>query len=145
MFFSNETGLRIHQIAAGERADAADGFDEPGPQLGQIGGYRRCFSQRCWSAEHRLGSSMNNFRSRCFGPSRCRRRTHIRGCGRCQAGRSGATLAAAQLVELLQNRIEADGVARFDGLEQGDFEQDFLGRGVAQPQFGVGQRLPGCA
>ena len=43
------------------------------------------------------------------------------------------------MVELLQNRIEADGVAGFDGFKHGDFEQNFLGRGVAQPKFGIGQ------
>src|SRR5208283_6112410 len=32
-----------------------------------------------------------------------------------------------------------DGVAGFDGFEQGDFEQNFPGRGVAQPEFGIGQ------
>ena len=31
------------------------------------------------------------------------------------------------------------GIARFDGPQQGDFHQDFLGGGVAQAQLGVGK------
>ena len=34
------------------------------------------------------------------------------------------------------------GVARLDGLEQRDFDEDFLRGRVAQAAFGVGQALP---
>ena len=49
--------------------------------------------------------------------------------------------AAAQLVELFQYRIEADGIARLDGPEHGNFQQDFLGRNVAQAKFRIGQHF----
>ena len=49
--FLERNRMRIHEIAAGERTDAANGFHQPGPQPGQIGGYRRVLSaQGRWSA-----------------------------------------------------------------------------------------------
>ena len=42
---------------------------------------------------------------------------------------------------MLEHRVEAHGVARFDGVEQGDFDEDFLRRGVAQAGFRVGQHF----
>ena len=36
--FVERNRLRIHEITAGERTDAANGFNQPGPQPGQVGG-----------------------------------------------------------------------------------------------------------
>ena len=74
-----------------------------------------------------------------FAPDR---RPALRAAGGWRGRRDArATLAAAQLVELFQDGIEADGVARLNGLEHRDFQQDFLGRGVAQAEFGIGQHF----
>jgi len=41
--FLKQNRLRIHEIAPGERTDAANSFNQPGPQPGQIGGNGWCF------------------------------------------------------------------------------------------------------
>ena len=48
--FLERNRLGIHEITAGERTDAANGFNQLGPQPGQIGGDRRRFGQACTDA-----------------------------------------------------------------------------------------------
>ena len=67
--------------------------------------------------------------------SRARRRGGLRQARRLRR------FDAAQLVQLLQHGVERHGVARLDGLEQRDFDENFLGGGVAQAQFRVGQHF----
>ena len=44
-------------------------------------------------------------------------------------------------LKLFQHRVDADGIAGFDGLQQRDFNKDFLRGGVAQAAFGIGQHF----
>src|ERR1035437_4101692 len=44
--FLKQNRLCIHEIAAGERTDAANGFNQLCPQPGQVSGPRRRFGQR---------------------------------------------------------------------------------------------------
>ena len=45
------------------------------------------------------------------------------------------------MLKLIQDGVDADGMARLDGLEQGDLDVDLSGSGFAQATFGLGQHF----
>src|SRR6266571_1624944 len=53
----------------------------------------------------------------------------------------GAAALLAQLLQLLQDRVNIEGVAGLHGFEQGHFEKNLFGRGIAQTAFRLAQDL----
>ena len=118
--------MRVHKIAARERADPAHGFDKLRPQdptrspetgaatsasvAAQMAAARRAPARRVSA-----GSLFRN------GPGWCPAFAAQDGtwssCGR-RGYNACAALAGAQLVQLFQHGVERQGVARFDGAEQ---------------------------
>ena len=111
--------MGVHQIAARERADPADGVDQLRPQFRQIAG--TATGAALPPARRGAGGGF-----RCWRPvlaaatarakSRRGRGVRLAGLAR-RAQRAGAALPA-QLVQLFQHGVQRQRVARLDGAEQ---------------------------
>ena len=127
--------VRLEQVSSGELADAADGLQELVPQIGQVAVERKRRSRSGLFADHRRngrrrcpGSSNN----RGLGADRLETRKRGRGRFRLRQGNDLVAGAFAQGLQMLEDRIEADRIPRFDRLEERDLQRDLFRNRIAQ-------------
>ena len=129
--------MRLEQVASSKGADTAHRIQNRLPECAEVG-VRSCGSRQ-WRGEVRDGVEGGRSLPGIHGGrggGRWRRCSRLgRGLG--GRGRRGRRSGVAQGLQLTEHGIEGHRLARFDGLEEGDFEQDAFGRGVPEFPFVV--------